>query len=74
VARVRIALDRLVETGPDVGAAAAADLAHEERLEVGPPDIIRPSAGIDLDVVGAPVIRAVDQEAQKRRSIASRQG
>jgi hypothetical protein len=43
----------------------AARFAHEQRLQVGEPDIIRPTVGIDLDMVGAVVVAAVNQNPTK---------
>jgi hypothetical protein len=48
--------------GPHVGTAPAARLTGEPRLEIGQPNVIRPSIGVGRCVVAAMVIGAIDQE------------
>jgi hypothetical protein len=52
-----------VEVRPDVSPSLAAGLADEPRLEIGQPDVIRPSISADRDRMTALVIRAVDQDS-----------
>ena len=56
---------RAAEVRPDLGAALAAGLADEERLDVGEPHVIRPSIRADRERVAAVVVRAVDQDAAR---------
>jgi hypothetical protein len=51
-----------VEIRADISALCATGLASEERLEIGKPDVIRPSIAADRCVVAAAKIGAVDQE------------
>jgi hypothetical protein len=48
--------------GPDIRAAPAASFADKPRLELGQPDVIRPSVAADRCPMAALVIRAIDQE------------
>ena len=48
---------------PHVCLSLAACRAHEPRLKVGKPDIVRPLIGADRDVVAELVIRTIDQHA-----------
>jgi hypothetical protein len=48
-----------------VGAAIAASLTDEARLDIGQPDIIRPRIAADDDRVAAAVVGAIDQDAAK---------
>ena len=50
------------EIRADVGAFPAASLAGEPRLDIGQPDVIRPSVAADWCPVAAFVVRAIDQE------------
>jgi hypothetical protein len=52
-----------IEIRSDFSALNAASLTSEQRLEIGQPHVVRPSIGIDLYVVAAMIIRAVDQQA-----------
>jgi hypothetical protein len=53
---------RRLPIGPHIRAAPAASLAGKPRLEIGQPDVIRPSVGADRCVVAATIIGTVDQE------------
>jgi hypothetical protein len=53
---------RQLKVRPHVGASLAARLAHETRLQVGEPDVIRPLICADRDRVAAMIVRAIDQE------------
>jgi hypothetical protein len=46
-----------------VGAPLAARLAGEPPFDVGKPNVIRPSVGVDCRRVAAVIIRAIDQDA-----------
>jgi hypothetical protein len=46
----------------DVGTAPAAGLAGEARLDIGKPNVIRPSIAADRCVVATAKIGATDQE------------
>ena len=46
----------------DIGSSLATNLACEKRLEIGQPDVIRPSVAADRCPMTALVIRAIDQE------------
>ena len=52
-----------MEVPADIRAAPAASLAGKPQLEIGQPDVIRPSITADRCVVAALVIRAINQEA-----------
>ena len=58
-----VRLDVPVEVGPDVGAAAAASPADEPLLEIGQPNIVRPSITGNRGGVAAMVVGAIDQNA-----------
>ena len=49
---------RLLKQGPDIGAAEAADLAGEFRLQIGEPDVIGPTLSTDHDRMRAFAERA----------------
>jgi hypothetical protein len=53
-----------VKVGPDIRATMAAGLADKPRLKIQQAEIIRPSFGIDRDGMAAPIIRAVDEDAE----------
>jgi hypothetical protein len=53
----------IVKEPPNIFTAMAASLAHEQRLKIRQPDIIRPAVGIHHVRMGALVVAAV-----KRRS------
>jgi hypothetical protein len=56
-----------IEIRPDVGASLAAGLAHEARLKIGEPNVIRPSVRTDRDRVAAVVILTVDKQTVHAR-------
>jgi hypothetical protein len=45
----------------------SADPASELGLEIGEPHVIRPQLPADLDMMGAPVVTAIDKQARKAR-------
>ena len=47
---------------PDIRAAMAANLTGEQRLQIGQPDMIRPAVAVDLDMMRALVVAAIDQQ------------
>ena len=51
-----------MEVWPDIRALRAAALADESRLDVGQPNIIRPSVAADRGPMAAMVVGAIDQE------------
>jgi hypothetical protein len=51
-----------MEIWADIGASLAANLAGKARLDIGQPDVIRPSVAADRCPMAALVIRAIDQE------------
>jgi hypothetical protein len=53
------------EQRPYIGAAPPARLADEQRLKIGQPDLIGPAVPIDLDMVRAFVVRAVDPQSSR---------
>jgi len=54
-----------VEIRPRVGAALAAGLADEPRLEIGELEIVRPAVRTERDRMAAGVVRAADQNAAR---------
>ena len=52
-----------MEVRPDVGASLAAGFADEAGLDIGQPDLIRPSVGAGRDRVATMEIRAVNEDA-----------
>lgn len=48
---------------PDVSASLAAGLANEACLEIGNPDVIRPSVRAERNRMAALMIRVIDQDA-----------
>jgi hypothetical protein len=52
-----------MEIRAEIRAPLAAGLAGEARLDVGQPDVIRPSVAADRRPMAAPEIRAIDQQA-----------
>jgi hypothetical protein len=52
-----------IEIRADVSASLAADLAGEARLDIGQPNIIRPSVAADAYRMAALVVGAIDQKA-----------
>jgi hypothetical protein len=61
-APARAGLHVPIEIRPDIGAAPAASLTGKPRLNIGQPDVIRPSIAADRCVVAAMIIGTVDQE------------
>jgi hypothetical protein len=53
----------------DIGAAMAARLADEQRLQIGQPDLIGPAVPVDLLMVRALVGRAIDRQPTAARRI-----
>ena len=53
---------------PDIGPALAARLAHEARLDVGEPGVVRPAVGGHRDGMAASVVGAKDQDAARAAS------
>jgi hypothetical protein len=51
-----------VEIRANISASPAAGLAGEPALDIGQPDVIRPSVAADRDRVAAPIIGPTDQE------------
>ena len=51
-----------IEIRADISAPQAASLADEQELQVGQPNVIRPSVAADRCPMAALVIRAIDQE------------
>ena len=51
-----------VEVGPDIGAAPAARLAHEPRLEIRQPQVIGPAIGAECNVMAATIVGAIDED------------
>jgi hypothetical protein len=52
-----------MEIRADISASLAAGLAGKARLDVGQPNVIRPSVAADRCPMAAFVIRAIDQDA-----------
>jgi hypothetical protein len=55
----------VIKVWPHIGAAVTASLAHEQRLKVGKPNVVRPTIGADLDMMGEFVVTAVDEQVAK---------
>ena len=55
------------EIRADVSASPAAAPADEQRLDIGQPNLIRPSVAADRCPMAALVIRAIDQETANAR-------
>ena len=53
--------------GLDIGAAAAACLADECPLDIGKPDLIRPSVGAEPGPMAALIVGAINQETAQAR-------
>ena len=53
---------RVLEYWPDVGPPIAANLTCKSRLQVGQPNVITPSDGVDHDRMRALVVGTVDDE------------
>ena len=53
--------------GRTSGTAPTASLAGKQRLEIGKPDVIRPSIAADRCVVAAVIIGAIDQGVRERQ-------
>jgi hypothetical protein len=56
---------RVLEERPDIGAAVAADLTGEPRLQVRQSSVVTPTASVDHDRMRALVIAAVDDESAR---------
>jgi hypothetical protein len=52
-----------IKVRPDIRAAAPASLAGESGLQIRQPNLIRPTASVDLDPVYALVVGAVNEKA-----------
>ena len=52
---------RPAKVRPDVRAISSAAGADEIWLDIGEPDIVEPEVGVDLDVMAASMIAAIDQ-------------
>jgi hypothetical protein len=59
---LRRAPGRPVEIRPDVSTFLAASATREQQLDIGQPDVIRPSVRAHCGRVAAPIIRAIEQE------------
>jgi hypothetical protein len=51
-----------MEIRADIGAFPSASLASEARLDIGQPDVVRPSVSANCGRVAAAIVRAIDQE------------
>jgi hypothetical protein len=62
---LRRASGRPVEIRTDIGAPLAANLAGEQRLDIGQPDVIGPSVRADGRRVATAIVGTIDQETIK---------
>jgi hypothetical protein len=56
---------RLIKARSYIRATVTAGMAHEQRLDIGQPDVIRLLVPADRDTMAALVIRAIDQDTAR---------
>jgi hypothetical protein len=57
----------VLEERPDIGAAVAADLTGEPRLQVRQSSVVTPTASVDHDGMRTTIIAAIDDEPGRAR-------
>jgi hypothetical protein len=62
-----------IEILPHVRASLAAGFAHEPCFQIGEPDVIGPAVSVDLAMMGALVVAAIDQQPTHAAFAAFRQ-